>query len=76
LYESEDYVIPRIQIFKPASGKIKMSRAEKAMNEFIEDVFTKDAKFKEVILSPNPSKWNCGFCPYKNKKELCNVGIS
>ena len=76
LYESEDYVIPRIQIFKPASGKIKMSRAEKAMNEFIKDVFTLDAKFKEDIMIPNPSKWNCGFCPYKNKKELCNVGIS
>jgi hypothetical protein len=35
LYESEDYVIPRIQLFKPASGKIKVSRAEKAVNEFI-----------------------------------------
>ena len=76
LYESEDYVIPRIQIFKPASGKIKMSRAEKAMNEFIKDVFTLDAKFKEDVMIPNPSKWNCGFGPYKNKKELCNVGIS
>ena len=76
LYESSDYVIPRIQTFKPASGKIKISRAEKAMNEFIENVFTKDANFKEVTLTPNPSKWNCGFCPYKNKKELCNVGIS
>ena len=76
LYESEDYVIPRIQIFKPASGKIKMSRAEKAMNEFIKDVFTLDAKFKEDVMIPNPSKWNCGFCPYKNKKELCNVGVS
>ena len=76
LYESEDYVIPRIQIFKPASGKIKMSRAEKAMNQFIKDVFTLDAKFKEDVMIPNPSKWNCGFCPYKNKKELCNVGIS
>jgi RecB family exonuclease len=76
LYENSDYVIPRIQIFKPASGKIKISRAEKAMNEFIENVFTKDANFKEITLTPNPSKWNCGFCPYKNKKELCNVGIS
>jgi len=76
LYESSDYVIPRIQTFKPASGKIKISRAEKAMNEFIENVFTKDANFKEITLTPNPSKWNCGFCPYKNKKELCNVGIS
>ena len=76
LYENSDYVIPRIQTFKPASGKIKISRAEKAMNEFIENVFTKDANFKEITLTPNPSKWNCGFCPYKNKKELCNVGIS
>ena len=76
LYESEDYVIPRIQIFKPASGKIKISRAEKAMNEFINEVFTPDAKFKDDIMTPNPSKWNCGFCPFKNKKDLCQVGIS
>ena len=76
LYESEDYVIPRIQLFKPASGKIKVSRAEKAMNEFISEVFTPEAKFKDDMMTPNPSKWNCGFCPFKNKKDLCQVGVS
>ena len=76
LYESEDYVIPRIQLFKPASGKIKVSRAEKAMNEFISEVFTPEAKFKDDMMTPNPSKWNCGFCPFKNKKDLCNVGYN
>ena len=75
LYESEEYVIPRIQTFKPASGKIKMSRAEKAMNEFIEDVFNSEGKFKEDMFTPNPSKFNCGFCPFKNDKKLCHVGV-
>ena len=76
LYESEDYVIPRIQLFKPASGKIKMSRAEKAVNEFIEKAFTPEGKYRDDIMIPNESKWNCGFCPFKNKKDLCPVGIS
>ena len=76
LYESNDYVIPRIQTFRPASGKIKISRAEKAINDFISEVFTLDANFKEDVMIPNPSKWNCGFCPYKDKKELCHIGIS
>lgn len=76
LYESNDYVIPRIQTFRPASGKIKISRAEKAINDFISEVFTLNANFKEDIMIPNPSKWNCGFCVYKDKKELCHIGIS
>ena len=76
LFESEEFIIPRIQIFKPASGKIKMSRAEKAMNEFIEEVFTNEGKFKEEMFIPNPSKFNCGFCPFKNDKKLCHVGVS
>lgn len=75
LYESEEYVIPRIQLFKPASGKIKMSRAEKAMNEFIENVFGMDGKFKNDEFTPNPSKFNCNFCPFKNDKTLCHAAI-
>jgi hypothetical protein len=31
LYESEEFVIKRIQKFKPASGKIKLKKAETAM---------------------------------------------
>jgi RecB family exonuclease len=76
LYESEEYVIPRIQLFKPASGKIKMSRAEKAMNEFIEGVFTSNGHFKDDKFTPNPSKFNCNFCPFKNDKTLCHASIS
>ncbi len=48
----------------------------KELKDFIKAVFTPNNQFKDDIMTPNPSKWNCTFCPYKNKKELCNVGIS
>jgi hypothetical protein len=53
-----------------------MSRASKAVNEFLTEAFTPKDEFKDDVKIPNPSKWNCTFCPYKNKKELCNVGVS
>ena len=49
LFESKDYVIPRIQLFKPASGKIKMSRASKAVNEFLTEAFTPKDEFKDDV---------------------------
>lgn len=67
-----DYAISRIQTFSPPSGKVKMNKANKALNEFIESVFDKKG-YKEKTHEPNPSAWNCGFCPYKNNKELCSV---
>lgn len=76
LYESEEFVIPRIQLFKPASGKIKMGKAEKAMNEFIEQTFTPDGKYNQGYYPSNPSKFNCNFCPFKGNKELCEAGSS
>jgi hypothetical protein len=39
LRESEDFVIKRIQKFKPTSGKIKIKKAEQAIHQFIEEAF-------------------------------------
>jgi len=75
IYTGGDFPQKRIQEFKPPSGKIKMNRATKSLNDFIEECFTSEG-FTEDEMSPNPSKWNCTFCPYKDKKELCNVGIN
>ena len=74
VYDHPDFTIPRIQIFKPPSGKIKLNKATKALNEFIEDVFDKN-EYKEKEHQVNPSKWNCTFCPFLNT-EYCNEGIS
>ena len=74
IYENTDYNIPRVQCFTPPSGKIKLAKATKAINEFIEDVFDKDG-YKDKTYIPTPSKHSCNYCPFKENKELCNASF-
>jgi hypothetical protein len=73
LYESEDYVIPRIQQFIPASGKVKMNRATKALDEFITKAFDQKG-YAEVNHLPTPDNPNnnCNWCPF-HKTHLCSA---
>ncbi len=70
LRESEDFVIKRIQKFKPASGKIKMKKAEQAMLNFIEEAFDQNG-FKQVEHQPKINN-NCKYCPF-HKTHLCSA---
>tara|TARA_R110000803_G_scaffold77735_3_gene142601 strand:- start:1242 stop:2192 length:951 start_codon:yes stop_codon:yes gene_type:complete len=74
VYDHPEYVIPRIQTFTPASGKVKLNKANKALNEFIVEAFNKDG-YIEKTHEPTPSKWDCTFCPFRDKKDLCSVGV-
>ena len=71
LYKSEDYVIPRIQQFKPASGKVKMNRASKALEEFITKAFDREgyAEVEHIPTPDNPNN-NCNWCAF-HKTHLC-----
>ena len=44
-----------------------------AINDFITECFSSNGNIKEIDYPKSPSKWNCTFCPYKDKKELCNA---
>jgi RecB family exonuclease len=73
VYEHPDYNIPRIQTFAPPSGKIKLNKATKALEQFIEEAF--DGKeYKDKEYNPNASIWNCSFCPFLNT-EHCKDGV-
>jgi len=71
LYENLDFPQKRVQLFKPPSGKVKLNRATKAINDFINESFTKSG-YKEREFQQNPSKWNCRFCPFSDNPELCD----
>ena len=73
VYLEGEYPQKRIQLFEPASGKVKLNKAKNNLNEFINKAFNLDGSYKDTIFNANPSKWNCTFCPYKDKKELCNA---
>jgi hypothetical protein len=64
----------RVQTFSPPSGKIKISRAKNAVNDFINECFNSNGEIKEADYPKSPSKWNCNFCPYSDDKELCGAG--
>jgi hypothetical protein len=65
----------RVQVFTPPSGKIKLGRAKNAINSFINECFNTNGEIKEIEYPKSVSKWNCGFCPFKEDKENCGEGI-
>lgn len=72
IYENSQYEIPRIQTFKPASGKIKRKKTLQKFEEFIKDCFTEDGKIIEKQYNKYPDKKTCGMCPFNNNVELCD----
>ncbi len=76
LHGNPEYPAHRVQIFKPASGKIKLNKTTKRFQEFIEMAFNKDGTHNMGPQLKNPSKYNCTYCLFKNNKELCDRGLS
>ena len=70
LYKSEDFVIRRIQTFVPPSGKVKMNKVTKSLNNFIDKAFNQEG-YIEANHQPTPHK-NCHWCPF-NKTHLCSA---
>ena len=69
LWESEDYVIKRVQQFRPPSGKTSINRATKSLQEFLDNCFTKEG-YNEKDMPETPNN-NCKWCPYF-KTHLCS----
>jgi len=71
IYEESEFPQSRIQEFAPPSGKIKTKKAISAIDNFLEQCFNSDGSFKDTTHPVNPSK-NCQWCPFNEKKDLCN----
>ena len=69
--EESEYPDRRIQIHKPTAGKIKLNQATSKFNTFIELAFSQDGTYNQHIQEALPSKWNCSYCVFKNRKNLC-----
>ncbi len=65
----------RVQTFVPASGKIKVTKAKEALNNFIKKCFNTSGEIREEEYPKVVSKWNCLYCPFKEDKNNCGEGI-
>lgn len=70
IWEQGDYPVSRIQTYVPASGKVKLNKVDKELNEFIEAAFTKEGySNKEHPYTIND---NCKYCTFY-KTHLCSA---
>lgn len=70
IFESDLYVIKRVQQFKPASGKVKLNKVTKSIESFIEQAFDRNG-YKEIEHQPKLNG-NCKWCPFY-KTHLCSA---
>ena len=73
--EDAPYPVPRIQRFKPASGKVSFNKIDTVFKEFVNTVFNEDGSYnteREYIANEGHRPgWNCKFCPYNEREDLC-----
>jgi hypothetical protein len=70
LFESEDFVIRRIQKFSPPSGKVKVNRVTQALQNFIDQAF--DLNGYKKVEHPLQVNDNCKWCVF-HKTHLCSA---
>jgi len=72
IYEQAEYPIPRLQSFRPASGKNKRKQAIDNFDTFIKDCFDEVGKPQIKSYLKNVGEKSCKWCPYKDSPELCD----
>jgi hypothetical protein len=72
IWEESEFPIPRVQSFKPASGKTKRRQAVENLEAFIKDCFDESGKPQIKSYLKNIGESSCKWCPYADKPELCD----
>tara|TARA_R110000824_G_scaffold12407_3_gene54438 strand:- start:11216 stop:12160 length:945 start_codon:yes stop_codon:yes gene_type:complete len=72
IWESDDFVIKRVQQFRPPSGKTSVNRATKSLQDFLENCFTRDG-FNSKNM-PEIINDNCKWCSFY-KTHLCSATV-
>jgi len=75
LWDSPDFVIPRIQEFKPAAGKTKRKQAAEAFSLFLTECFNGEGKMIDKEYTKIVDKSSCTYCPFSKDKTLCDKNV-
>ena len=76
LYENVDFPQRRIQIFAPASGKVSVNKASRALDDFLNFAFDDQGNHrKDAQYIKEGTKKACRFCPF-NQTQYCDSGVA
>jgi hypothetical protein len=71
IFEGGDFPAKRIQRVTPPSGKITINKAFNDFQKFVKEISADN----DNIFVSSPSKSNCKYCPFADKKDICKYGI-
>jgi len=72
IYEGSEFPIPRVQSFKPASGKNKIKKTMDIFEKFTKDCFDNGGKPYIKQYEKKVGEDSCKYCPFLDKPELCD----
>ena len=76
IFENSDYPSKRIQRYSPPDSERTINGIVREFEGFVDAVFNKDGSHKvDAEYEKKPSKYNCNYCPFKNRKDICPVGV-
>ena len=62
-YDNPDFHISRVQQFVPASGKVKLNKVTRLLDEFITEAFDKEGEYKDKDYQMITTD-KCMWCPF------------
>jgi hypothetical protein len=75
IMENSQYHIPRISKFEPSNGAPSVNKSWNSFQQFINTCFDENGQYITEQLA-TPSKDACRWCKFRDKKELCALGVS
>jgi len=75
VFETGMYKNPRVTKYIPPNGVTSINKAWKEFSQFLDACYDTEGNHIIKNTKPTPSKSNCKYCPFKDKKKLCPVGV-
>lgn len=74
IFENSPYPIPRVIKFEPPNKAPSLRKNWESFTKFIDSCFDANGNYL-TEQQANPSKSNCRWCVFRERKELCPVGV-
>jgi hypothetical protein len=74
IFENAQFTIPRVSKFAPSNGAPSVNKSWDRFQSFITSAFDTEGNYISEQKA-TPSKDACKFCKFKERKDLCSVGV-
>lgn len=74
IFENASFPIPRVSKFEPSNGTPSVNKSWDSFQKFINTAFDTNGEYVNE-QNATPSKENCRWCKFRDRKDLCSFSI-